>query len=358
MKTLSEDLTAIRIVSTQWMLDLQRTRPYDPVFELPIFASPSYVRHLEAVLEHSAEWIIASDKSGQVAALLPLMIANLGGYRVVNALPFFGGHGGPFLLSDDLTHLERVAVAFADRCLALGNVVSSTLVGLYDQDPAVTHRLLQILGPPSDVRISQVTQLGDVTCEADLLRIFSDPRPRNIKKARTLGVSIHESRAEEDLLFLYQTHRANIEHKGGIPKPWAFFESLKHHLLEEQWSLYVATLGGRRVAALLMLHQGKTAEYFVPAIEHESRSTQALSLVIFEAMKSLASAGVSEWNWGGTWTSQEGVYEFKKRWGAKESTYPYWTHVYNAQVRRKTLADWRQEAPYFYIYPEAKVSEP
>ena len=59
------------------------------------------------------------------------------------------------------------------------------------------------------------------------------------------------------------------------------------------------------------------------------------------------------WNWGGTWLSQNGVYQFKSRWGTKD--YPYFYHVRVVdpagmleEVREDELL---ASYPYFYTIP-------
>ena len=73
----------------------------------------------------------------------------------------------------------------------------------------------------------------------------------------------------------------------------------------------------------------KTVEYFTPADFIRHRRTQALALVIYEAMKDAMKKGYKNWNWGGTWLSQDGVYDFKKRWGTTEHPYFYYTQIFN-----------------------------
>ena len=35
--------------------------------------------------------------------------------------------------------------------------------------------------------------------------------------------------------------------------------------------------------------------------------------------------GLKHWNWGGTWETQEGVMAFKRKWGAIDKKYFYYT---------------------------------
>ena len=42
--------------------------------------------------------------------------------------------------------------------------------------------------------------------------------------------------------------------------------------------------------------------------------------------------GYKNWNWGGTWLSQEGVYNFKKKWGTSDYPYYYYTKIFNEEL--------------------------
>ena len=120
---------------------------------------------------------------------------------------------------------------------------------------------------------------------------------------------------------------------------------------EDTWSIHLATMEGQPIAALLLFYFNKTVEYFTPVILAEHRGTQALALVIFEAMKDAMLRGYDNWNWGGTWLSQGGVYDFKKRWGTSEHTYYYFTQVFNQDVLSLSKAVLVKDYLGFYVVP-------
>jgi len=68
-------------------------------------------------------------------------------------------------------------------------------------------------------------------------------------------------------------------------------------------------------------------------------------------MKHAIDYGYSFWNWGGTWQEQKGVYDFKKKWGAIDEKYYYYTKVFNNEIVElpsNTLID---SFPNFYTMP-------
>jgi lipid II:glycine glycyltransferase (peptidoglycan interpeptide bridge formation enzyme) len=102
---------------------------------------------------------------------------------------------------------------------------------------------------------------------------------------------------------------------------------------------------------LLCLYFNSTVEYFTPVLEKDFRNTQALTLVIYEAMVEAMSLGFSQWNWGGTWLNQDGVYDFKKRWGTTEYRYFYFTKVYDKTLQKTTKEYLLSEYPGLYLLP-------
>ena len=103
---------------------------------------------------------------------------------------------------------------------------------------------------------------------------------------------------------------------------------------------------------MLIFYFNGTVEYFTPVIRPEFRHTQALALVIYEAMKDAVQEKACKlWNWGGTWLSQGGVYDFKKRWGTEDYPYYYYTKVFNQELLKVNSKDLLDEYAGFYVLP-------
>ena len=125
----------------------------------------------------------------------------------------------------------------------------------------------------------------------------------------------------------------------------------------DMWSIYVGSKDGVPVSALLLFYFNGTVEYFTPVIKSEHRNTQALALVIFQAMKdAVKNRGCKNWNWGGTWLSQTGVYDFKKRWGTTDYPYYYYTKLFNEEVKSSSK-DTMQRLPGFFVLPFSELEK-
>ena len=115
--------------------------------------------------------------------------------------------------------------------------------------------------------------------------------------------------------------------------------------------LILRTKNSATVAALLLFYHNKTVEYFTPVIKKQYRSTQALSYIIYSAMIEAREKGFLNWNWGGTWSSQSGVYDFKKKWGTKDNHYYYYIKISNKELLKSTIEILENEYYGFYTIP-------
>jgi lipid II:glycine glycyltransferase (peptidoglycan interpeptide bridge formation enzyme) len=135
----------------------------------------------------------------------------------------------------------------------------------------------------------------------------------------------------------------------GKEKPFFIFEAI-HKIFEinKDYRLYIAEKKGEIAAALLLFYYKDYCEYFTPAINQKFRSEQPLSMLIFYAMQEASLRGCHYWNWGGTWLSQDGVYLFKKRWGAEENLYGYYCMAFQ-QLRHSLTPQ------FYYVYPKKNI---
>ena len=191
-----------------------------------------------------------------------------------------------------------------------------------------------------------------------MIKIFDDPRPRNIRRALKEGVQVSSGNEKVSVEFLYKVHVENMPAIGGVYKSWEFFDKLLMVRSRGLWWVYLWSRDDQPIAALLVFYFNGTAEYFTPVIISEHRNTQALALVIYEAMKDAVSQkGCKNWNWGGTWLSQGGVYDFKKRWGTSDYPYYYYTKLFNERVRSSSKEVLLKDYPGFFVLPFTELEE-
>ena len=269
--------------------------------------------------------------------------------KVINSLPYYGSHGGP------IYDHEAAANLLVERWNALINsegVGSATLVeNILDRSglgSAVTHEI-------EDYRIGQITDIAFTENHAaGLMERFHSKTRNVVRKSEKQGFTVA---VENDALdFLYETHRDNLKAIGGQAKSEAFFRAIPERFVaNKDYTIWVARHQGQPVAALLLFYFRQTVEYFAPVIVESWREAQPLSLLIYRSMIAASEAGYRRWNWGGTWATQDGVYHFKKRWGAEDHHYKYFTHLANPNIRQAKPADLLTHYPGFFVIPFSQL---
>lgn len=302
-----------------------------------VYYTPAFRRYLLAVAGGECRSRLAIAE-GRVTGVLPLL-ALAGPYGVVlNSLPFFGSNGG--ILSTSAA-AESALLAEYDRVAA--EVVVATWISHPFMDTVVPRHTL------TDERIAQWTTLAGAELPAG---IESSAR-RNIQKARAEGVTVRED--DTALPFLEATHRENMAAIGGRAKPASFFASLREMTAGRDWRLHLAERAGQPLAALLTFEAAKTVEYVMPVVIESARTLQPTAAILAAAMTDAAARGFTRWNWGGTWLTQEGVYRFKKKWGAAERRYQYYITLNAAALRAHTAADLAAAYPWYFTLPYASL---
>jgi Acetyltransferase (GNAT) domain len=307
-----------------------------------IYYSSRYRDLLLDELGCQAEYLVARE-GGEIRGVLPLMWSENSGDRVMNSLPYYGGHGAPLAKSRDA---ERALIDAWNVRAADSQTLAATMVA----NPFRGDQQLEPVYDFTDERISQVTMLPVEADEERILSLVESSARRNVRKAGRAGIEIAvDASAWSDV---HEIHRDNMSAIGGLAKSREFFEAVTRHLRAgEDFELWIARSQGMTIAGLLVLHFGEVTEYFTPATRHEHRSDQPLALILVRAMIGAADRGSHLWNWGGTWSSQDGVYRFKRKWGAEDRSYRYFVRVNDSSVLEATPEELLECFPHFYVVP-------
>ena len=299
-----------------------------------IYYTPAFRRYLLAVAGGECRSRIAVE-DGELVGVMPVLVKDGPFGSVLNSLPFFGSYGGVLASSAAADSALR---AEYDR-LAAGTAAATWISHPFMNAPEPRHDL-------TDERIAQWTMLpGDGALPASV----EPSARRNVQKAEAAGVTVRES--VDALPFLEQTHRENMAAIGGRAKPEAFFSELAAMSYGRDWRLHVAEHDGAPIAALLTFEAASTVEYVMPAVAEAARSLQPTALILARAMAGAAQRGMTRWNWGGTWLSQDGVYRFKKKWGASERRYRYFITLGDRSLLRRTAAELSAAYPWYFTLP-------
>lgn len=318
-----------------------------------IYHSLPFRNLLTVFLKSEDYYLIALDANDKIIGALPvMMIRSANNETVINSLPFYGSNGGVITAPNDLETKNALLQSYMDVCVT-ENALSSVLI----ESPLGTNDELyrQTLKPDFiDERIGQLTFFDESIIDSESLMQKLHYKTRNtIRKAQKLGLHVYEGNTAEIKTFLVETHKQNIEALGGLSKPSLFFDLLFSTLTydKEYKIFYAVNSQNQPEAALLALYFNKTVEYFTPVVKPEFRSNQSLSLIIYEAMLDALSNGFNSWNWGGTWLSQIGVYQFKHRWGTSDLPYHYYINIRDKSIINRSKTELLNAFPYFFTVP-------
>lgn len=325
-----------------------------------VYSSLPFRRFLASLLAECESRYLCAFRGGELVGALPAFVQRnprLG--NVLNSLPFFGSNGG-VVVSPQVTDSLEVKRGLMDAFHQVAreeSVVTSTIISNpLNSEPEFYDRFCE--ATLHDERIGQITPLPDLEPEGTLadrlLNLFHRKTRNHIRKAEKSGLVVDRTDTADAFGALERLHRQGMEAIGGRVKSPRVFELLQSEFTcPEDYTVYVALHEGQIAAALFVFFFHRTADYFVPATDADFRPLQPMSLLVFEAMQDAIRRGCRYWNWGGTWLSQKGVYDFKSRWGTCDYPYRYYVREYEGadRLRSCTQGLLRSEYPDFYVVP-------
>jgi hypothetical protein len=287
-------------------------------------------------------YLLALD-GGDIRGVLPVLATDGPDGRVVNSLPYYGSHGGP------LGDVEACTVLLDawDELATADGTAAATLI----QNPFATELPREPSHNLVDQRLNQTTDLrGRDASPSAVLELIDGSARRNVRKASRAGVIVETAPGE--LPAVAEIHRENMTSIGVRPKDKAFFEAV-HRIFRagDDFDVFVAQLDGEVVAGLLVFYFGRTAEYYTPVVRHDHRASQPLAAVLLHALVHARGRGIERWNWGGTGIDNEGVFRFKRKWGAETRRYSYFTRLGSDDLRSRGRDAILEAYGHFYVLP-------
>lgn len=322
-----------------------------------IYHTPNYFNFLTGLIPNGHLLLLVAEHDSHIVGALPLVAVDGPHGRVLNSLPYFGSHGD-FLISSAVEPKGKVA---DQLCLALARLLDE---GDFSAVNVVAHPFFSWIGERAcqvgleawDERISQTTELKPATDrESALNQVLQTchQKSRNlVRKGLKSGFSIEVEDTESAWSAMIEHHRVGMLRIGGKFKSQGEFDGLRS-AMGRDCRLFVARKNGVFAGALLNLYFREWVEYFTPVAVEEYRNDQVLSAIIACSMCDAILEGRRFWNWGGTWSSQAGVYHFKKGWGAVDRRYTYWGKLLTRGVGLLDIPPTELTAAYpsFYVRP-------
>ena len=152
------------------------------------------------------------------------------------------------------------------------------------------------------------------------------PVQHQIKKSQKLGVQIRVAQNRADMAHYYALHLNTRTKKHGMPaQPQRFFYELWDTFAAKgAVQLLLAEYEGKIVASMILLASGTTIHYAYGASDENYLKLAPNNLLMWKAIELGCTLGYSTLDMGRTARDNEGLMEFKRRWGAVQDSLPYY----------------------------------
>lgn len=266
--------------------------------------------------------LTTTNADGQVTGFLPLcfMQTPLTGRRLVS-LPF--SDYCPLLAED-----EDSANDLIDQAIRLAQQKQVRYLELRSGCNAVLAKRSDMVR--SDLYSRWLTLL---TAGPEALWTSLPPSVRNkVRKSQKLGVQIHRANRREDMLIFYQLHLRTRIKKHGMPaQPLNFFLKLWDAFAASgELHLLLAEHEGTIIAGTIAMAYDKTVQILYNASDERYLHLAPNNLLTWEAITWGCKQGYQTLDHGRTACDNEGLMEFKRRWGAIKEPLPYYYYPHIA----------------------------
>ncbi|WP_144903900.1 peptidoglycan bridge formation glycyltransferase FemA/FemB family protein [Halobellus captivus] len=355
------------ITEDRWLHEFDRLVERDPVASA--YNRRSYIEFIADWLDADAVFLGAIEERKLVGAF-PLVLKENSLGNVINSSPYFGSYGGIVLspkLNPETKREVRRGLLDEFTWFAEENdtVLSNVIVSPYETDPYFYEDTIDYTY--LDERAGQIIDIPSPTADENVKkRLFSDRFSkscrRSVRDAKESDVTVGLTReAGERLDQFYEIYKGEMLGKGyddavvrsgGGLKDKEYFERL-FDIFGDDAQLRYVTLNDDVIMGIVELCHGEKLQYYQPAIEMKHRNTGATNLGVYESLQWAVENGYSKYNFGGTWFSQTGLYNFKRRFGADDYIYRYYVteHRNATHILELTPEELSEEYPGFYVVP-------
>ncbi len=271
---------------------------------------------------YAAYFLALEDTQREISGILPLfhIKSRLTGDRFVS-LPFAHICGPLSYSATDTEKLVEYAVNLAQtqKCDYLEIRIQDCVSEISNPD-LVKHQYFSTfileLSPDSDALWSRIKKQRTIQY--------------GVKKARKSGISISLGESLSDLEVFYELNLITRKKHGMPPQPLSFFENLWKLLgAGNMIKLLIAEHNGERIAGIVLFVFKNTVIYAYGASQEKYLYLCANHLLLWEAIQWACKSGYQYFDFGRTSPDNEGLWNFKKRWGtvAVPITHYYWPDI-------------------------------
>ncbi len=280
--------------------------------------------------------------------IIPLTTTNAEG-RLTGFLPLCA-------VSSPLTGRRLVSLPFSDHCPLLAadeasaNDLIDQAVQLAQEQKA---KYLELRAGSNDVlaRRPDLTESNLYVnwtlplCEQpeDNWKSLRKPVQHQIKKAQKLGVQARTARKREEMALYYNLHLQTRTRKHGMPaQSKEYFFRLWDTFAERgALQLLLAEYQETTVAGIILLARGNTIHYAYGASDERYLQLSPNNLLFWTAITWGCTQGYKRFELGRTANDNQGLMEFKRRWGATKEPLPYYYYPRTAGLAATSESSWK-----------------
>jgi lipid II:glycine glycyltransferase (peptidoglycan interpeptide bridge formation enzyme) len=146
-----------------------------------------------------------------------------------------------------------------------------------------------------------------------------------INRAKKSNLRIEVGRTLADYQKFHRLELETRKSQGAPSYPFCFFKNLREQL-GLQHKLYLAYLDEVCIAGIIVFghHQRAIYGYSASRKKKEYLQTQPTNLLLWTAIQELHHEGYQEFDFGTTPPHNQGLLQFKSRWGTKDDKIPYY----------------------------------
>jgi FemAB-related protein (PEP-CTERM system-associated) len=298
-----------------------------------LYHSPAWLDLLTGLYGYSVIPLVSTNASRHITGFLPLcfMQSPITGRRLVS-LPF--SDYCPLLAED-----EHSANDLIDQAIDLA------------QQQKV--RYLELRTGSNEVLAKRTDLVEEHLYVRWLLSLCADPdavwaklrKPvqHQIKKSRKLGVQVRIAQHREEMAHYYRLHLQTRCKKHGMPaQPQAFFFDLWDTFAAQgSIQLLLAEYQGNVIASMILFASGTTVRYAYGASDERYLHLAPNNLLLWTAITWSCTHGFETLDLGRTACDNEGLMEFKRRWGAIKEPLPYYYYPHTAGLASTSERGWK-----------------
>jgi serine/alanine adding enzyme len=270
---------------------------------------PQWREVLVKSLHHRPYYLFARDERGRLCGLLPLFQIRswLMGNRLVS-IPF-SPVCGPIADSPD------IEISLVDAAKELNDKLKS--------------RYLEIrMDKETDLKLTLnsyfYTYILELTDPQKTWKKFDAKSVRwAITKAKKEGVTIRKTSDLKDLGFFFKINLRTKKRLGVPGHPFIFFRNIFSEA-ERFTTLYIAELAGKPIAGIICFNFKDTVEYAYAASDKNSLKYHPNNLLVWQSIQDNYNQGYRYYDFGRTSPDDEGLSQFKKRWGTTQNKLYYY----------------------------------